>query len=75
MNGLKSLSTRIISNLIFQSVGYKSGEVVPGKCDPAACPVNPVPDSSCKNETVNCGWTYANVNNDIYTEGCADKVR
>ena len=61
----------------FQSVGYKKSEVVPGKCDPEACPTYPVPDSSCKNMTVNCGWTYPDAKRDtsIYTEGCAPKVR
>ena len=49
---------------LFQSVGYKKSEVVAGKCDPNACPQYPVPDSSCKNETVNCGWTYADDNVD-----------
>jgi len=58
------------------SVGYKKSEVVPGKCDPTACPQYPVPDSSCKNETVNCGWTYADADLDkaIYTEGCSTKL-
>ena len=59
---------------IFKSVGYKKGEVVPGKCDPTACPVFPVPDSSCQKDAVNCGWTYSDVDKDIYKEGCADKV-
>jgi len=56
------------------SVGYKKGEVVPGKCDPSACPAYPVPDSSCQKQAVNCGWTYADVDKDIYKEGCADKL-
>ena len=69
------LKTR--SKLSFQSVGYKKSQVVPGKCDPEACPTYPVPDSSCKNMTVNCGWTYPDAKRDtsIYTEGCAPKVR
>jgi len=80
--GLKSLkiywilifTDNLHQNRIFQSVGYKKGEVVPGKCDPSACPAYPVPDSSCQKQAVNCGWTYANVDKDIYKEGCADKL-
>ena len=80
--GLKSLkiywilifTDNLHQNRIFQSVGYKKGEVVPGKCDPNACPAYPVPDSSCQKQAVNCGWTYADVDKDIYKEGCADKV-
>lgn len=56
------------------SVGYKKSEVVPGKCDPTACPVHPVPDSSCQEEAVNCGWTYSNKDTDIYKEGCSEKL-
>lgn len=56
------------------SVGYKKSEVVPGKCDPTACPVHPVPDSSCQEEAVNCGWTYSNEDTDIYKEGCSEKL-